>query len=196
MFTLQFIQWQNYSYKIARKIILWLGVPTDCRTILKNHGIRKVENRCSRDYQGPCTQPLMTDLPFSSSSPVPMLTSSVPCASVEGLWEPDLRHHGLGSPGLHSVLTMWMQTYITLSLWTSAFFLWKWVWSSHIIQLAHSLPTVPSPVSCPLTNSQGEVYTDLQGIIFHHKGRVLRCLQNQGILLLSWRINSQASPLQ
>jgi hypothetical protein len=36
------------THKIAKKIMLWLQITTTCRTILKGHSIRKVENHCSR----------------------------------------------------------------------------------------------------------------------------------------------------
>lgn len=40
------------SHEIAAKIVLWLGVTTTWRTVLKDHSIRKVENHFSRV---PCT---------------------------------------------------------------------------------------------------------------------------------------------
>jgi hypothetical protein len=38
---------QIYSYEIAMKIVLWLGVTTIWRTVLKGCRIRKAENHCS-----------------------------------------------------------------------------------------------------------------------------------------------------
>ena len=50
-FTLRFVTVQNYSYEVATKIILWLGVTTTWGTVLKGCSIRKVESHWYTPFQ-------------------------------------------------------------------------------------------------------------------------------------------------